>query len=135
MKVYLVLLSAVLAGCVSAQSRMAKDIEVEKAACRSQNFSKKVPLARCINAAEAKAASVYPADLLQLRLASRMVIAEKQDKGQLTDAEAELEYAKVGAQIGSQEATRNSNDAMAAAAYQMTRPRTCVRIGNGINCF
>jgi hypothetical protein len=137
----LVVLAAVAlatVGCVSRQAQLEKQIAAEKDVCRSQTFATKVAFARCINAAEQKLSAVYDKpDLLQLRLASRIAIAEKQDKGQLTDAQAELEFAQVGAQIGTQEASRNSSAEMAAAASASVRPRAvnCSRFGNNVTCF
>ncbi|WP_103873871.1 hypothetical protein [Bosea lathyri] len=137
----LVVLAAVamaMAGCVSRQAEVQKQIAADKEICRSQTFPTKVAFARCINSAEQKMSAVYDKpDLLQLRLASRLAIAEKQDKGQISDAQAELEFAQVGAQIGTQEATRNSNAEMASAASAAASPRrvTCSRIGNSVTCF
>lgn len=140
MKTFIVIgLAAALAGCAAAQQRQVlEDVEASKAACRSQTFKTKVEFARCINGAEQKLAAIYNKhDLLQLRLASRLAIAEKQDKGQISDVQAELEFAQVNAGLGSQEAMRNSNAEMAAAATAMATPRstTCNRIGNSVACF
>lgn len=128
-----------LSGCgLALQRQVQEDVEAAKAACRSQTFPNRVANARCINAAEEKLAAVYSnRDLLQLRLASRLAIAEKQDKGLISDAQAELEFAQINTQIGSQEASRVANAQMAAAATQMAMPRmtTCNRIGNSVTCF
>jgi len=132
-------LAAALSGCAAAQQRQVlEDVEASKAACRSQTFKTKVEFARCINGAEQKLAAIYNKhDLLQLRLASRLAIAEKQDKGQISDAQAELEFAQINASIGSQESSRDTSAQMAAAATAMATPRmtTCSRIGNSVTCF
>lgn len=133
-----VICALVLAGCVSRRAELEKQIAADKEVCRTQKFPNKVSFARCINEAEQKLVAVYDKpDLLQLRLASRLAIAEKQDKGQLSEAQAELEFAQVNAQIGSQEASRNSNAAIAAAAVAASTPRavTCHRFGSTVSCF
>lgn len=132
--------AASLSGCIAAaRNREARaEVEAAKAACRTQTFTSRVESAKCFNAAEMKFASVYPnPDLLQLRLATRLAISEKIDKGQMTEAEGELEFARVGAQIGSQEQQRSTSAQMADAASQMASPRrtTCTRYGNTVSCF
>ena len=132
-----VVVGLALAGCVSTR-QVKQDVDAAKDACRAQTFATKVALARCINSAEMKLSAVYDkTDLLQLRLASRLAIAEKQDRGEISDAQAELEFAQVNAQIGTQEASRNSNARIAAAASEMATPRvqSCTRNGNTVTCF
>ena len=126
-------------GCAMALQRQVSDeVNAAKAACAARTFRNHVEKARCYNAAEQTIAAYYDKpDLLQLRLAARLAISERIDRGQITEAQGELEFAQIGMQIGSQEATRNSTAAMAAAATQIATPRstTCNRIGNTVTCF
>lgn len=138
----LIVLAAValaVSGCgLARQKQVQADVEAAKTVCRSTTFPNRVENAKCINAAEQKLAAVYDKpDLLQLRLAARLAIAEKQDRKEMSDAEGELEFAKINAQIGGQEASRNANAEMAAAATAAAMPRstTCTRIGNSVTCF
>lgn len=132
-------LAAALTGCVSArQAEVRQKVEAGRVECSAQNFKTKTELARCINEAERLIGTVYHhPDLLNLRMASRLAIAERQDRGELTQAQADLEFAKLGAEITSQEQGRNNSAQMAAAASAMATPRmtTCNRYGNTVTCF
>lgn len=97
-------------------------------------------LARCINAAEEKAyrsSGISGGDLVSVRLATRMAIAEKQDKGQMTEAEAELEFARANSGLVSTDQQRRNSAVTADAISSMATPRstTCTRIGNSVTCF
>lgn len=136
------LVALFLSGCVSTRMAAAKEeMEREKAACQSAPRTTNMNLARCINAAEEKAyrasGSTGEGDLVAVRLAARMAIAEKIDKGQMTQAEGELEFARVySGLVGTSEQRQNS--AMTANAISsMATPRstTCTRIGNSVTCF
>lgn len=135
----------VLSGCIQ-QARMrevVEAVEAAKASCRAQTFKTRVENAQCINDAERRFASVYPnPDLLNLRLASRMAIAERQDRGLLSPAEAELEFAKISAEIGTQETSRqtgrqiaNAQSQAAAAASEIARPKTCYTYMGTTTCY
>jgi hypothetical protein len=71
-------------------------------------------------------------------------LAEKVDRGQMSQADAELELAEAGAQIASEEQRRsNSARAIAAregvadAAHAASRPQmvSCIRGGWSTTCF
>lgn len=128
-----------LSGCVSARmQQVGEEVDAEKAICRAQNFTKKVQLSQCLNNAEQRFAGVYPyPDLLQLRAATRLALSERQDRGEITQAQAELEFAQVITQITAQEQSRATNAQMADAATRMSMPRrtTCNRYGNTVTCF
>lgn len=128
-----------LSGCAMAlQKQVFDEVAAAKAACAAGTFPNHVAKARCHNDAEHKLARIYDKpDLLNLRLATRLALAERIDKGQISESQAELEFAQVGAQIGSQEAARDTNATMAAAAVQMATPRatTCNRYGNSVTCY
>lgn len=121
--------AAVLMGCGASRQQEAIDqMEANKAACRSAPRTTFVALARCINAAEQYgfAQSPISPDLVSVRLATRLSIAERQDRGQLTESEAELEFAKavsdlVGtAQQRMNNATAANAQASAAASARMS---------------
>jgi len=86
-----------LGGCVGIADEVAADIEGKRSSCRSQTFPTNVEKARCQNAAEARLGEVWGADLAAVRWQSRLVIAERTDRKQLTEAEAELEFSEVNA--------------------------------------
>lgn len=137
----LLAIAATLGGC--AQQRMAEaseQMEKEKAECRAPPRTTNMALARCINSAEERgfrASGVSGGDLLSVRLASRLAIAEKQDKGQITAAEAELEFAKVTSSLVSTDQQRRNSEVTANAVSAMSAPRstTCTRYGNSVTCF
>lgn len=99
-------LFAMLGGCITVADQATADIEVRRNACRQQTFRSNVERARCHNAAEARLGDILGIDLATVRWQSRLVIAEKTDRKQLTEAEGELEFAKVNADLTSQAARR-----------------------------
>lgn len=128
-----------LGGCLAARmEQVGQEVDADKAICRAQNFTKKVQLSQCLNNAEQRFVGVYPyPDLLQLRAATRLALSEKQDRGEISQAQAELEFAQVITQITAQEQSRAANAQMANAATMMAMPRrtTCTRYGNTVTCF
>lgn len=107
-----------LGGCVSAADRVAADIESKRGACRQQTFKSNVERARCHNAAEGRLGEIWGADLAAVRMQSRVVIAEKTDRNQMTEAEAELEFAKVNADLTSQVTRRAQAQQLVDAQYE-----------------
>lgn len=73
---------------------------------------------RCHNAAEARLGEVWGADLAAVRWQSRLVIAERTDRKQLTEAEAELEFAKMNADLTSQATRRRQAKLLVGAQYE-----------------
>lgn len=140
-----ILVAVGLSGCIAAQQRqeVMKEVEAAKAECRAQTFKTRVANARCINDAEAKLSAIYPnPDLLNLRLAARLAISEKIDRKQITEAEGELEFARISAEIGSQESSRMTSRQIAAAqmqaasaAAEIARPKTCNTYMGTTTCF
>ena len=134
-------LAVALAGCAQARLNAAsEEMEKDKAACRSSPRTTHMNLARCINAAEEKAyrnSGISGGDLVSVRLATRMAIAEKQDKGQMTEAEAELEFARANSGLVSTDQQRRNSAVTADAISSMAEPRstTCTRYGNSVTCF
>lgn len=107
-----------LGGCVSVADQASADIETRRGACRQQGFKANVERARYHNAAEARLGEVWGADLAAVRWQARLVIAEKTDRKQLTEAEAELEFAKVNADLTSQAIHRRQAQQLAEAQYE-----------------
>jgi hypothetical protein len=146
MKLVLTICAVVtLGGCIQAarHREVMESIDTAKNACRAQTFRTKVENARCINDAERKMGAIYPnQDLLNYRLAARIAISEKVDRKQISEAEAELEFARISADIGSQEATRstgrriaNAQAEAASAASEIARPKTCNTYMGTTTCF
>jgi hypothetical protein len=96
--------------------RVPADIEGKRSSCRSQTFRTNVEKARCHNAAEARLGEVWGMDLAAVRWQSRLVIAEKTDRKQLT--EAELEFAKVNADLTLQATRRRQAQQLVEAQYE-----------------
>ena len=107
-----------LGGCVSTADQLSGEIETRRGACRQQTFRTNVERARCHNAAEARLGEVWGADLAAVRWQTRLVIAEKTDRKQLTEAEAELEFAKVNADLTSQATHRRQTQQLVEAQYE-----------------
>lgn len=101
-----IVLVLILGGCVSVADKVSADIETGRSTCRQQSFKTNVERARCHNAAEARLGEVWGSDLAAVRHRTRLVLAEKADRNQITDAEAELEFTKVNADLTSQATQR-----------------------------
>lgn len=99
-----------LGGCLSAKQREATAAANQAdAQCKAQIFKSAVALAQCRNDAMRLAMPATTAanrDLLELALAQRMVLAEKVDRHEITQAEADLEMAKMKTSIVSAEQNR-----------------------------
>lgn len=107
-----------LSGCVSVADQVAADIDKGRGICRQQSFRTNVEKARCHNAAEARLGEVWGPDLAAVRWQSRLVIAERTDRKQLTEAEAELEFARVNAELTSQALHRRDSQQLVEAQYE-----------------
>ncbi len=152
-KVMTVLLAGLwMAGCVStdasgpsAQQRRELQVEVASADCmakaRSGQFKSLAALGRCLSAAEAYLADEMGdnADLLRQKLASRIAIYERIDRGELTGAQAEAELARVNATLMA-ELNRRSHASRSTMAGEGTAPTSlapviCNRLGFTVTCF
>ncbi len=82
-----------LAGC---QSPAVTRAEADQAACRAQPFRTAVERARCLNDASERVLPLAGRneDLLRVQMARRIVLAEKVDARQITQAEADLQMAE-----------------------------------------
>lgn len=119
----IVLIAGTIGGCVSAQISAQDDAF---SACQATKFSTATAAVQCMNAAENKGPASFD-DLKRLRQAARLALAEKQDKGLISKAEAEFEFAKIYAQTSSEESSR-------ASRYRYSSPITCQTIGTLTTC-
>jgi len=79
-------------------------------ACHSQPFRTSVARAQCRNDAEAQARPFFPyPDLLDERLAARLALAEKVDRKQLSESEAQLAFAQTMARVLSEDVRRTAS--------------------------
>jgi hypothetical protein len=136
----LVLLSLGVGGCVTGQSGLARQTEAATAACRAQALTSYVARAKCLNDAAniARPTSRNP-DLFDLETASRLEIAIRVDKKEITPEQGALEYAKLEAQLTSEAQSRNLANRSVAAQEQVANaasaPVTCIHSGSVTNCF
>ena len=138
-----------LAGCVSSQSKKLNDatasLTAAKAKCDVQTFRTRTEAARCAN--EAEEAYLLPAfpypDLVRLKIATRTALAEKVDRGQITQAEADLEMARQMSQASSEIEKRTlakravgAQESAASSLDRATRqPSICSYTQAGVNCL
>ena len=87
-----------------------------------------VARAKCRNDAENLARSVYPyPDLLDLRLATRLSLAWKTDRGEISNQQASLEFEKTSALIAEEEQARDSK-----ATLRVDSPASGGRVSAGL---
>src|SRR5215210_2536068 len=107
-----------LSGCGVAQQAQREKLEAEVKAkiaqavltCHSQPFRTSVARAQCRNDAEAQARPFFPyPDLLDERLAARLALAEKVDRKQLSESEAQLAFAQTMARVLSEDVRRTAS--------------------------
>jgi hypothetical protein len=80
-------------------------------ACHSQPFRTSVARAQCRNNAEAQARPFFPyPDLLDERLTARLALAEKVDRKQLSESEAQRAFARMMVRILSEDQRRTASD-------------------------
>lgn len=142
-RVILVGLTA-LCGCASGPSpeeTARRDaISREIGACIS-TFPYGVKRSRCLNAIDeryVKPGFPFP-DLLALLDTSRVAIAERYERKEITEAEAQALYARVRSEAEGEFAKRRgqqeSLDMQRAALIMSSRPVTCTSFGATTNCF
>jgi hypothetical protein len=139
------LLSLAVSGCMSTgptPEQLAIRAEMQQAVqdCHTK-FALRVSRAHCLNDVDEKYARAtyrYP-DLLDVLEATRLSLAAKVDAGQMTGADADLEFAKTKADLVSTEKSRNNQTQMVqlqrAAVINSSRPVTCTTFGTTTNCF
>ena len=145
-----VALGAGMIGCVSAPPGpsfaqiVTRIIEEGRAECAAKKHRNRTEQAKCYNAAEMRMSELVDADLVNVRFATRLALAAKVDKGQMTEAESDLAFAQTISQLTSQLSARTTGRQIAraqtaaaiAAAYPPTpSPTTCTFIGNTMTCF
>ena len=105
------------------------------------NFSYGLNRAKCINAIDEKYVRPgypYP-DLLAVIDTSRIAIAERFERKEISEAQAQAAYAKVRSEVaGEYNRRQGQNDALdmqRAALIMSSRPVTCTSFGATTNCF
>ncbi|WP_404286458.1 hypothetical protein ACD578_15885 [Microvirga sp. RSM25] len=140
-----------MAGCVSAsdtrQAEIDASIQQGRDACvgayRSKQIKTYAGYMQCLNTAEAplaaRASGSGLGDLWNVKMAGRVAIAERVDKGQISPAQADLEMAQLNSNLMSTGQSRvnaaaavSAQQQAAAAAY---KPVTCNRFGYSVTCF
>jgi hypothetical protein len=158
-----VIATLVLGGCQAAQQRSVNAAikeQVDEAAqdCRQKRLNGElktfVASVQCSNPriiAAYQNANYPNMDLVELVTASRLAGAEKIDRGEITEAEFQLQLAELGTRVASEEERRRANHQAAAAqtlqaqaamlqglsAFQVTNPSpgiTCTTFDNVTNC-
>lgn len=128
-----------LAGCVSSRDKAAiSAAEAGVADCKAKTFRSAVERARCLNAAAEIAAPAVgdSADLFRVAQNTRLVLAERVDRGQITQAEADLQMSQTMAGLVSEDNRRATAQRSAAAQEALARPQFQIVApgSNQINC-
>lgn len=133
-------LCACASGPSPEQTAKAEAINRGGKACEEQ-FAYGVRRAKCINdVVERYLGPGFPyPDLLAVMSTSRVAIAERFEKGEISQAQGEALYAKVKSDAQGEFARRQGQDAaldmQRAALIQSSRPVTCIPAGAAVNCF
>src|SRR5215211_4281104 len=107
-----------LSGCQVAQQARRETLEAEVKtriaqavqACHAQRLPTSVARAQCRNDAEAQARPFFPyPDLLDQRLTARLALAEKVDRKQLSESEAQRAFARMMVRILSEDQRRTAS--------------------------
>jgi hypothetical protein len=110
---------ALLSGCQVAQQAQRETLQAEVKtriaqavqACHSQPFRTSVVRAQCRNDAEAQARPFFPyPDLLDQRLAARLALADKIDRKQLSEREAQRAFGRTMVHLLSEDQPRTASD-------------------------
>ncbi len=113
-----------LAGCQAVAQRQAVvTAKQADADCLARNFPTAVALAQCRNAAMRTALGVAgdDADLINVATAKRLVLAERVDRRQITQAEADLEMAQTMSALRSTYGNRVAQNRMSRGTSCTTR--------------
>lgn len=127
-----------LTGCGLAQRQEAMNNATRGVdACRAQTWPNAVAKAKCMNEAEMplRATLRTGQDLFDLRQASRVVLAEKIGRKELTEAEANLEFAKITSQAVAADSQRSLASRSVRAQERAAAPVSCTRFGSTVTCF
>jgi hypothetical protein len=112
-----------LSGCAQQKLQQAQQqLATDYTTCRA-TFPEGVARANCLNEADAKyiPTTRYP-DLGRLLMAKRSEVAERQAAGQITRAQAGLEYEQFRSQLASEEQRRDNADLAATAMVLGSMP-------------
>lgn len=155
LRVYWILpICAILGGCGLARQKEAQEryqtiiseVTLWVEDCRKRfPEGQKTALARsqCIGKATEglKGISPYP-DLIDQENANRDVLAEKWQKGQMTEVEYRAQFAQMHSQMEAERQRRqmlnrsvSAQESAAAAAWQASSPVTCTKLGNSTTCY
>jgi hypothetical protein len=156
MRVFIaILMSLTVAGCGLVRQRELQ-AQREELTARSQaataqcdltypagNVKTAVARAKCQTEAFAILRPIMPyPDLMDLLIASRIAIAERVQKGQLTIAQANELMAARRSELVAEEQRRNlanraviAQENIASASLAAAGPHTCMQIGSTVNCF
>jgi hypothetical protein len=104
------------------QQQAKLDLAQAKVDCRARDaageFKTRVQFAKCVNEAEQRfMGPSVPGDLLAIRIATRTVLFEKLDRKEITQAQAELEFAQMQSQLSNEEQQRNNATSAARTAF------------------
>lgn len=159
---------AALSGCAGMQAQQREqawaaasaELQTLIAECRAKEAGRPVARSKCVNSAEDRTVRPFIPyqDLLNLQQSYRIAVATRVANKQLSEDDAQLEFAKLAAQVSSEQLARQ-NGAQAVAAQQLaaqaqkqaawgnvmagaaamqqaTRPSsiTCTRMGNMTTC-
>ncbi|BAQ43965.1 hypothetical protein [Methylobacterium aquaticum] len=149
MLVTVVVVAGLVAGCQSSKEKQIEaatsSLQAAKVKCDATPFRTSVERARCANTAEETfLVPVFPdSDLVRLKMAARMSLAEKVDARQISQADADLEMARVTSQ-GVAETERRFNQRRSIAAQEnlaasvrraTTSPSLCAGGPNVVGCI
>ncbi|UZF93028.1 hypothetical protein [Bosea sp. NBC_00550] len=128
---------AVLAGCQTANhdaeyARIEPQIQAIVALMRAGKIKRAEGMRRQYELAK----TVGGFDIFDEALWRRgIALAEKHDRGLMTQIEVEALHAQAEAERSQQKTQAYAARVTAAAAWQASRPRTCIRSGDFVNCF
>lgn len=154
----LLIVSVALSGCgiaarqeaEQAEKQRRADMEAAFTACDQTQFSGKTQhrdRAQCmVNVANRYIRPIDPyPELLDLLSATRLSIASRVDRGEITEDDARLAFQQKMAELTSERERRNQGRDMVSAQQQAANAatyqalwgnrRTCTRIGNTVNCY
>jgi hypothetical protein len=122
------------------QQHMSEAVQKCLATYPAEALKVAVARANCLNAAEAIIRPIYRyPDLLDLKAATRLALAEKVDRGALTQADANLQFAQSNSQMTAEELRRANADrtvsAQEQAAWAAAKSTSCTRYGATVTCF
>jgi hypothetical protein len=121
----------------TANARHTQAIADCTAGLHSKRFTKRIEYAQCLKTAnlywwrEAKAPHI---ELVEYAAARDIVLAERFDKGRMSEAEYDAERAKIKADLFSEMERRGTNAALVDAARAASAPISCTTLGATTTC-